>query len=200
MKCWKCNCQMAAKWTCAAADWPISHLIPTTSLKEAMNWLNILAPSKLTCDHAALEKFESRLGRRLPGPYRKFLVAYNSGTIVVDHTLTASLYEEPVELAVMGVFSLAHSVETQNRWQLNDFGSDSALPIADDGGTGFYFFLLDDRHWGQIYFSYKEDFWTTPRAEWVSGSGRLPVCMVLVGKNFARLGKLIEKGMTPPQG
>lgn len=158
-----------------------------------MNWLNILSPSKSPCDHAALERLENRIKRKLPPEYREFLISLNGGTVFVDHELKTKLYGEPYELVVAGIFSLTDwgVIDTQERWRQNGFGWDCALPIANDGGTGFYFLLVDDKHWGQIYFAFKDDFFSTPPSDWPPASNKLPPCLGFVAKNFAKLGELI---------
>ena len=129
-----------------------------------MNWLNILSPSKRPCDHAALERLEKRISRRLPSEYREFLISLNGGTVFVDHELKTQLYGQTYELAVARIFSLTDwgVIDTHERWRQNGFGWDCALPIANDGGTGFYFLLVDNKHWGQIYFAFKDDFFLNP--------------------------------------
>ena len=158
-----------------------------------MNWLNILSPSKLPCDHAALERLEKRISRRLPSEYREFLISLNGGTVFVDHELKTQLYGETYELAVACIFPLTDwgVVDTQERWLLNGCGSVCALPIADDGGTGFYFLLVDDEHRGQIYFAYKDEFFSTPPSDWPPVADKLPSCLGFVAKNFAKFGELM---------
>ena len=112
----------------------------------------------------------------------------------MDHELKTMIEGWPYELAVRHIFSLNDSgvVDIQEGWRECNVGSDIVLPIADDGGTGFYFLMLDNDHWGQIYFSYKDEFFMTPPAEWAAVSNRLPTCLGFVAKDFAQFGRLIE--------
>ncbi len=159
-----------------------------------MNWLNIMTPSKTRFELAVLVALERRLFRRLPEEYRQFIVSLNGGTISVDHELKTMLYGEPKELNVRHIFPLNDSgvLDIQEGWRESNVGSDAVLPIADDGGTGFYFLMLDNAHWGQIYFSYKDEFFMTPPAEWAAISNGLPSCLGFVAKDFAQFGRLIE--------
>lgn len=159
-----------------------------------MNWLNILTPSKIRFELAVLVALERRLLRRLPKEYREFIVATNGGTVSVDHELKTMIYGEAYELGVTHIFPLNDSgvVDIQEGWRESNVGSDIVLPIADDGGTGFYFLMLDNAHLGQIYFSYKDEFFMTPAAEWAAASNGLPTCLGFVAKDFAQFGRLIE--------
>ena len=158
-----------------------------------MNWLNILTPSKIRFELAVLVALERRLLRRLPEGYRRFVVSLNGGKISVAHELKTMIQGELYELAVVNIFSLNDSgvVNIQEGWRESNVGSDAVLPIADDGGTGFYFLMLDNAHWGQIYFSYKDEFFMTPPAEWAAASSGLPTCLGFVAKDFAQFGRLI---------
>ncbi|MDI1313257.1 SMI1/KNR4 family protein [Prosthecobacter sp.] len=159
-----------------------------------MNWLNILTPSKVSFELAVLVALEGRLLRRLPKEYRQFIVSLNGGMVCVEHALQTRIYDEPYELGVRHIFSLNDSgvVDIQEGWRESNVGSDAVLPIADDGGTGFYFLLLDRVHWGQIYFSYKDEFFMTPSADWAAVSHGLPRCLGFVAKDFDQFGRMIE--------
>lgn len=159
-----------------------------------MNWLNILTPSKVRFELAVLAALEKRLLRRLPKDYREFVVSLNGGTIFVEHELKTTIYGVTYELGVTHIFPLNESgaVSIQEGWRESNVGSDAMLPIADDGGTGFYFLLLDTDHWGQIYFSYKDEFFMIPPAERAAVFTKLPACLGFVAKDFAQFGRLIE--------
>ncbi|WP_397384605.1 SMI1/KNR4 family protein [Prosthecobacter sp.] len=159
-----------------------------------MNWLNILTPSKIRFELEVLVALERRLLRRLPEEYRRFVVSLNGGKISVDHELKTMIYGDACELAVRHIFPLNDSgvVKIQEGWRESNVGSYALLPIADDGGTGFYFLMLDNDHWGQIYFSYKDEFFMTPPADWAADSNGLPTCLGFVAKDFSQFGRLIE--------
>ena len=161
-----------------------------------MNWLDVLLPEIVPCDQKAVKIFEDRLKRRLPEEYRDFVITFNGGNIIADHILEVRINGERTECAVGRIFPLNDSgaIGAQERWLMNDTGSALALPIANDGGTGFYFLMLDDKHWGNIYFAYKDEFFSTPSYEWDIKSNKMPECMAFVAKNFGKFGELIEAG------
>ena len=69
----------------------------------------------------------------------------------MDHELKTMIEGWPYELGVVGIFPLNGSgvVDIQDRWRQSNVGSDLVLPIADDGGTGFYFLMLDNDNSGK---------------------------------------------------
>jgi hypothetical protein len=160
-----------------------------------MNWLNILTPSKIRFELEVLAALERRLLGRLPEEYRRFVVSLNGGKVSVEHELKTMIYGEAYELGVVNIFPLNDFgvVQIQEGWRESNVGSDAVLPIADDGGTGFYFLMLDHAHRGQIYFSYKDEFFMTPPAEWAAASNELPTCLGFVAKDFDQFGRLIEE-------
>ena len=160
-----------------------------------MNWLDILSPStERINEHAnveALENFEQELGCKLPTDYRGYLLTCSGGEITVDHELEPTICGKVEEyVRVFNLNGLSEVIESRAFRYGDKVGIERAIEIGDDCGTGFFFLMLSQRFFGQIYFCWK-DVLEPQSPDWLAGVETMPDYMGLVATSFTNLGERI---------
>jgi hypothetical protein len=158
------------------------------------DWSSVIRPSGISISFEQLRLFEAELGCTLPEDYRAFLLRFNGGQIVVDHSINVP--ELTCAVCVRTVLALtkanpwlgvieARDVQSRHRLCLRQ-----SLEIADDGGPGLFYLLLEGSQRGAVYFVYKDG---RPMLEgdWYSSTVRIPDCMVRISQSFDSLGQAI---------
>ena len=177
----------------------LSGFLLNTPTALGMNWQSIISSHQPPALLETLVAFERELEVILPSAYREFLLTCNGGQIVVEHTLETRIdgYIEQTGVSSLYPLSLPNSAlslgvkEYRHRWHASKVGIETALAIGDDGGTGFFFIMLSQRFFGQIYFAYKDEFQSNS-PDWQAGTEAMPDYMGLISRNFSELGELIE--------
>ncbi len=165
-----------------------------------MNWLNIISPSNVPLDGEALLQFEQELGGRLPSDYREFLFSCNGGKITAKHTFETKICdyaEDDISLSYLLPLSKKNPlsggvIECRTGRYKDKVGIERAIEIGDDGGTGFFFLMLSQRFFGQVYFTWK-DVIQSNSPDWRAGVEMMPDYMGLVGTSFTDFGERIQK-------
>ncbi len=163
-----------------------------------MNWSSIISPRYPPASLEELAAFELDLGVTLPSDYREFLLTCNGGLVVIEHTLETSIdgYNEQTGVSHLFPLTLPKAslssgvVEFRQRLRASRVGIEDALAIGDDGGTGFFFMMLSQPVFGQVYFAYK-DVLQVNSPDWQAGPASMPGYMGLVSWNFTELKRLI---------
>jgi hypothetical protein len=158
------------------------------------DWSTIIKPTGIPVSSERLELFEGQLGCRLPQDYRAFILDYNGGKVTVDQGIQVP--QLSCEVFVRNLLPLSKASPSLGVIEARDIQSRhrlclrQALEIADDGGTGFFYLILQRPKRGAVYFVYKDD---RPMLEgdWYSSTVRIPECMAHVSPSFDALGEAV---------
>jgi SMI1 / KNR4 family (SUKH-1) len=165
------------------------------------DWPSIVKPTGLPIDTQQVQSFESELGYKLPEDFRDFLLNFNGGVVVVDHDIYSPALS--CDLGVNSFLPLTEASpflgirEARDIQVKNKFGPREALMIANDGGTGFFYMILDGEERGAVYFSWKDDV-PDREGEWFYNSVVIPDSMVKVSSSFSELGQQILDNRSEP--
>ena len=161
------------------------------------NWRKVVTPSGIPVSLNAIRGFEDEMGFRLPSDYVAFLVNINGGKVSLDHDirlpqLMCSVYVEylyPVSASAPFVGILeARRTQAAMRLCLSE-----SIEIGGDGGTGFFFLLLDGPKRGTVHYIFKDDLACLGDSVWTGHATDTPAEMTPVSSCFDALGETIVR-------
>ena len=152
------------------------------------DWNEILKNSDVPAIEAEIKSFETEIGFGLPSDYRNFLLKFNGGKNLLPHLVPSE--ELGFEWGIEYFSDLSDLRETRKIQE--GYFMRQALNIASDGGTGWFFLILDGSEKGAVYFTWKDDVVELSEKEWNSWEVVIPETTVKISDDFDSLVEIIK--------
>lgn len=165
-----------------------------------MNWNSIIKRhDKITPPtEGELRSFEKNIGYDLPHEYRRFLLEINGGQVTQKHGFNIEGNIMGVEFldAFSGCYPFGGIKESRIRDGIElKMMIRQLLRIGSDGGTGWYYIMLDGKWRGSIFFCYCEDVFDEEE-RWENPNMIVPPNLHFISNSFDGLGELISTNAT----
>ena len=127
----------------------------------SFDWAQVIRPCLVKPTAAELDGFEEAIGFALPIDYRDFMLAFNGGTVLVEHDIHVPALS--CEVFVSNFLPLTEErpslglVEARLMQEELRLCLRQALRIGGDMGTGFFYLLLAGDETGAVYYGFKDD-------------------------------------------